>query len=117
MNSPALLMEIPPMEFALLWGELVEAYHGVNGYGGDTAQLYAYRFAPYAATLSSDAEPWFKARYKLIALLEVFCQAYNCHALVNGRGPSHYQHETFSWRANVQIIKITSEVNEDVSNA
>ena len=27
-----------------LWGDLVEAYHGVNPYGGDVAELYLYRF-------------------------------------------------------------------------
>ena len=29
-----------------VWGDLVEAYHGVNGYGGDTAEVYLFRLMP-----------------------------------------------------------------------
>lgn len=29
-----------------VWGDLVAAYHGVNGYGSDTAEIYAYRMLP-----------------------------------------------------------------------
>ena len=39
-----MLIRVPPLELATLWGELVEAYHGVNGFGGNTAEIYAYRF-------------------------------------------------------------------------
>ena len=38
------LEQIPLNQLLTLWGELVEAMHGVNHYGGDTAELYAYRF-------------------------------------------------------------------------
>lgn len=103
MNSPALLLEISPLDLMALWGELVEAYHGVNGFGGDTAELYAYRFLSHVS--SAENEDYFKARHKLNALLELFCMAYKCSALVDGRHPSHYAHETFSWRARIQIVK------------
>lgn len=39
-----MLPTIPLNELLALWAELVEAEHGVNSYGGDTAELYAYRF-------------------------------------------------------------------------
>lgn len=111
MNNPALLLEVSPLELMKLWGELVEAYHGVNGFGGDTAELYAYRFLPYVSSAeSAENENYFKARHKLNALLEMFCVAYRCSVLVDGRHPSHYAHETFSWRAQIKIVKDANDV-------
>ncbi len=37
---------MPLDEMLGVWGELVEAMHGVNGFGGTDAELYAYRFSP-----------------------------------------------------------------------
>jgi hypothetical protein len=31
-----------------IWSELESAYYGQNGFGGDTAELYAYRFYSYS---------------------------------------------------------------------
>ena len=28
-----------------IWDDLVEAYHGVNGFGGNTAEIYGYRLS------------------------------------------------------------------------
>lgn len=28
-----------------IWDDLLEAYHGVNRYGGDTAEIYGYRLS------------------------------------------------------------------------
>ena len=33
-----------------LWSDLEQAYHATNSYGGDEAELYLYRFMPYAPT-------------------------------------------------------------------
>jgi hypothetical protein len=33
-----------------VWGDLVEAYHGVNGYGGNVAEVYCYRLQPHNPT-------------------------------------------------------------------
>lgn len=40
----ARIPNLPPIELLSLWSELDEALAGKNGFGGDTAELYAYRF-------------------------------------------------------------------------
>lgn len=40
------LLSAPPLGLLRLWGSLVEAVHGVNGFGGDTAEVYAYTLLP-----------------------------------------------------------------------
>ncbi len=35
-----------------VWSDLCDAYHGKNGYGGDTAEIYLYRFMPDCPTVS-----------------------------------------------------------------
>ena len=49
------LLTVNPLEMMHLWGELVECYHGVNGYGSDTAEIYAYRLMPYSPLVHSTA--------------------------------------------------------------
>ena len=31
-----------------IWSDLESAYYGENSFGGDTAELYAYRFLPFS---------------------------------------------------------------------
>lgn len=77
-------------EAMTLWGELVEALHGVNGFGSDTAELYAYRFGHYsplsvnASTNDRYEEGRANARV-LFDLLTAFADHYRCHIEVNGR--------------------------------
>lgn len=41
------------MEQALaIWSELERAYYDNNSYGGDTAELYLYRFMPYCPSIA-----------------------------------------------------------------
>lgn len=37
-----------------IWSELEQAYYGDNAYGGDTAEIYAYRLQP------ADPKMWLK---------------------------------------------------------
>lgn len=41
MNLPS---SVPADVLVSIWSELVEAYHGVNSFGGTVAEIYAYRF-------------------------------------------------------------------------
>ena len=49
------MIYISVAEAMRLYGELVDAYHGKNGYGGDVAELYMYRFGFSAAHHHLDA--------------------------------------------------------------
>ncbi len=71
MEKITTLLEIGPMELMDLWAKLVEAYHGVNGYGGHTAELYAYRFVAWSPIKPKNNE-WKKAAGRLVELLYLF---------------------------------------------
>lgn len=51
----SVILTVPTHQLLQLWGELVEAYHGVHGYGGHVAEIYAYRLMPYTPTCHSGA--------------------------------------------------------------
>lgn len=35
--------------------QLVEAYHGINGFGSDTAEIYAYHLTPYLPEINFES--------------------------------------------------------------
>ncbi len=37
------ILTVPTLELLRIWSELEQAYHNEHGYGGDTAEIYAYR--------------------------------------------------------------------------
>jgi hypothetical protein len=48
-----------------VYGELVEAYHGLNGYGGHTAEIYCYRLTDIPVSYKypnerSDSSIWYQ---------------------------------------------------------
>lgn len=89
--------DLRPMELLALWSELNDAYHGKNGYGGDTAELYAYRFDTYAPTrhgsdghagnpsIADDNEANAERARRLYDLLTLFSKLSDCVVSVNGR--------------------------------
>lgn len=92
------MLNVPIVELLKLWGELVEAYHGVNGYGGCTAELYAYRFCranPMRTLLGDTAEKAkrkdaVQARESLFELVRTFENAYECRVTIDGE-------DSFRW--------------------
>lgn len=74
------LLEVGTFQLMLLWSELTEAYHGVNGFGGNTAEIYAYRFqafSPMAHWHKSEKDVEAierKAARQLYALLMLFLE-------------------------------------------
>jgi hypothetical protein len=113
------MLNIPTHELLLLWGELVEAYHGVNGYGSDTADLYAYRFMRHQPTavmvpapepggmmaqIMDDAHK--QAAWSLFALLVHFREFYGCTIEVDGRRLGKWLAAApFTHRVHVKVIR------------
>lgn len=120
---PEPLLFVSPLQFATLWGELLEAYHGINGFGGDTAELYSYRFQPYSPTVHSSAvydgklkdeakaDHFGRAANALLSLCYQFCYEYDCDCEIDGMTPTKYSNYvnsdelTFDHRAHVRIIR------------
>jgi uncharacterized protein YlbG (UPF0298 family) len=106
-----------------LWGELVECYHGVNGYGGITAEIYSYRFSRYdpyihqGIDIFKDKQPsemyiqrtgeqHIHAANALVELVQLFCDAHDVEAMIDNMTPKKWLKEVgegFSHRAHVRI--------------
>lgn len=65
-----------------VWGELVAAYEGQNGFGGHTAEIYAFRLLPpgprYPYATLSEADQARIAAENLTQILRRFQKLYSC---------------------------------------
>lgn len=70
-----------------IWSDLDDAYHGKNGFGGDTAEIYMYRLMPYSPSVTralTDARDVVRAANKsLFYLLAHFRDARGVEVWVN----------------------------------
>lgn len=97
------LLRVSMLELLKLWGDLTEAYHGVHSYGGNVAEIYAYRLMPYSPVVHmphseelKQTDTWKDANSRLVynaalalrELCEIFQAAYNCTTLIDGVLPS-----------------------------
>lgn len=111
------LLNIRPIELLRLWGELVECYHGVNGYGSDTAEIYAYRLMPFSPSVQ--LHPGFHEEQKLeiqgqaaadlVELCRLFLGEYDRYTIeIDGIELSLWEQHIrygFDWRVHVRVIK------------
>jgi hypothetical protein len=78
-----------------IYDELIDCYHNKNGYGGDTAEIYTYRFLPMSSTYSqswSKEKSMFeedilsmekKAAKSLKEIIDIFIERYPSKVFVN----------------------------------
>lgn len=111
------LLTINPFEMMKLWGELVECYYDVNGYGGNTAEIYAYRLMPYSPSVHNGApmtdlkeqrsqELNAVAAGALASLCEEFEQQYECQIEIDGRSITSWYmsyRDSFDHRVHVEV--------------
>ncbi len=93
-----------------IWSDLWQAYYGENGYGGDTAEIYAYRLIGRSPllTVSNDEEllreiGW-EAYKNLQSFLTKFHQEVDCEIKVDDI-PLHKWYEPLIHRCHVQILR------------
>ena len=90
------LLTVSPIEMMKLWGDLVECYHDVNQYGGNVAEIYAYRFMSFNPTIHSEGlKPENKFRIEkeveivslaanaLASICEEFSRNFDCIVTIN----------------------------------
>jgi hypothetical protein len=98
-----------------VWSELEAAYYGKNRFGGDTAEIYAYRLQPFSPTAvrgNSDSplvratqqEAATQAATSLLHLLEFFCETKDCKATVDEGDPRIVLTLPFVHRCHVRIF-------------
>ena len=106
------ILHVSTFELMRLWGELVEAYHGVNGYGGTVAELYAYRFMPHVSVDHMKQSPAYQGEVQCCAatalreLCERFAAEYQCEVMIDGKPPLVWAREDgpcFAHRAHVEV--------------
>lgn len=105
---------VPLIELMGIWGELVECYHGVNGFGGDTAEIYAYRLCASSPSAANNderrREDAVKARDALVDLCETFEREWSgVRVLIQDRAPQAWAAlvgDSFSWRTRVRVERI-----------
>lgn len=105
------LLQIGPFQLMELWAELVEAWHGVNGFGGDTAEIYAYRFQAYSpfAHWHHDEEKLgeigLQSARQLYELLTMFKVRHDCRIIVDGKPLGAWLKKfPFNHRVHVRIL-------------
>jgi hypothetical protein len=97
-----------------IWTELVEAMHGVNGYGGDTAEIYAYRLLRFDPRILH--EPWVKqmrreqaieARVSVYLILKRFESQFDRRCEVDGHKSAwewFQRVDLFDHRIHVKVV-------------
>lgn len=108
---------MPLGEIIAVWTELVEAYHGVNHFGGNVAELYAYRFHGFSPTAHyhRDTETGKEAvtdlnasaKQAMHSLLLAFRKAFPCRIRIDGVTLNEWRSSghPFDHRAHVEINK------------
>jgi hypothetical protein len=95
-----------------IWSELWQAYYGKNGYGGDTAEIYAYKLMPYSPTINLDGDSftdgnrvsYVKAQYSLYHIVIKFINDNNCTITIDGKSPTDWlESQIFDHRCHVQV--------------
>ena len=107
-----------------MWSELEEARHGTNSYGGDTAEIYAYRVMGHSPAVSamkaaqqadrhhrpsgmlyeSVMEDYATAKASLLSLCDYFARLYKVSITFDGV-PEHEWKKVFGHRVHVQVLK------------
>ena len=110
------ILNIPLGEVLNLWKDFTEAYHGVHGYGGHVAEIYAYRLCRDDPTRrldgkcvmkeKSNQEAYDDAKLALIVLLQLFAKNMQAFIMVNGKTLAkwHEGNEPFDHRVHVEIL-------------
>lgn len=95
-----------------VWSDLEAAYYGKSGYGGDTAEIYAFRIQPYRPSVElpntqlgaeAIAEQAMIAGKNLHWLIDKFVDLHDCRIEVDGQNPAILL-GGFDYRCHVKVI-------------
>jgi hypothetical protein len=122
------LIEVSLIELLKIWGELIEAYHGVNGFGGHVAEIYSYRLQRYSpaghAVGGRDddkQEIYVRAANSLAEIVIEFSRQYDCEVLIDDRQPVKWRDLSrltpFSHRAYVEVNRSDLRRETGASNS
>ena len=90
-----------------VWGDLWQAYYGKHHYGGDEAEIYAYRLMLYLPSLEGlNPVAIIRAQNALYQLVEKFAAENNCEITIDGLSPRDWVEQSiFDHRCHVKILQ------------
>lgn len=94
------MLSVSPEQVMGLWEDLMDASNGCNGYGGDTAEIYLYRFMGHNPIVMHD-------RMQGGLLTEMAADAYRAAAAT-----LHALCRTFEERRDVQVSLLGGELDD-----
>ncbi len=108
------MLNLSPKQLMRLWYELTTAYCGCNGFGGNTAEIYAYVLREDSPTrylakhiqediLKSNTE----AASTLARACQIFSENYTCKIQIDGLEPELWLaaiKDSFDHRAHVKVL-------------
>lgn len=109
------MVNISVAQAVYIWDDLTTALNGTNGFGGHTAEIYAYRLMPYSPSFAQDPQSEIcrevheqlvhNAGQSLLELLRLFQQKHRCDITIDDKPFNRYDHswEGFSHRVHVEI--------------
>jgi len=79
-------------QLLFVWNELVSAYYGVNAYGGNVAEIYAFRLLPCDPLAEhgdkeAQDERMMLAAESLFAIMRKFSEDFRCAVYPERHGP------------------------------
>ena len=104
-------MNIYIKNHCIVWGALTEAYHGINNYGKNIAQIDAKYFLPnpYLEPKNINAEDYLEAGRNLIELCRTFSKVYLCKVLVDSIDCWEFSEILLDTKANVKVEMYTKK--------
>lgn len=97
-----------------IWTDLMDCYYG-RGWGGDTAEIYAYRLYGHNPRLTINADCQLKreaqaeagqeAANNLTILLRHFSEEQDCRIQVDGRTLGNQKVRPFTHRVHIKVIR------------
>lgn len=99
-----------------VWSELEQAYYDDNGYGTDTAEIYAYKLLPNMPsekTLPVEAlkehywDEYLNAGQALATLCVLFAEQRQCTVLIDDLPCEEWANGefVFQWRVHVKVVR------------
>lgn len=112
MPAPVLATTLSSTQLIALWVQLEDAYQGENGFGGDTAEIYAYTLLDHSPLVEKGRETSMgreaaeeraqQAAEALEAVLYHFAAVRQCEIEVDGEELCEV--EPFDHRVHVRVI-------------
>jgi hypothetical protein len=105
---PRLSPNINQFDLMSVWGDLLEAYHGVNSYAGNTAEIYSHLLRRNSLNGVIYAEDVEDSVDNLAELCKYFSGNYNVRIQIDGMTINQWKKKVYSTgyaRAHVKVSR------------